>query len=103
MSTVATAVPGDRFAFGMVLACAMMVAMGFGAVVNIAVFLTPLGAEFGWSRAELSLAYSVASVCTGLGRNLLVLGLLYIYTVPRAARALRIFLSPLGWQGGPSR
>lgn len=40
----------------MVLACAMMVAMGFGAVVNIAVFLSPLGAEFGWSRAELSLA-----------------------------------------------
>lgn len=67
MSTLAAAAPRDRLAFGMVLACAMMVAMGFGAVVNIAVFLTPLGAEFGWSRAELSLAYSVASVCTGLG------------------------------------
>lgn len=67
MNPTAVAAPSERFAFGMVLACAVMVAMGFGAIVNIAVFLTPLGAEFGWSRAELSLAYSVASVCTGLG------------------------------------
>jgi MFS family permease len=41
--------------------------MGFGAVVNIAVFLLPLGAEFGWTRAELSLAYSIAGIGTGVG------------------------------------
>ena len=51
----------------MVLACAVMVAMGFGAIVNIAVFLTPLAVEFGWSRADLSLAYSAATIGTGIG------------------------------------
>jgi MFS family permease len=51
----------------MVGACAVMVAMGFGAIVNIAVFLTPLAVEFGWSRAELSLAYSMATIGTGVG------------------------------------
>jgi MFS family permease len=44
-----------------------MVAMGFGAIVNIAVFLMPLGTEFGWPRADLSLAYSIAGIGTGLG------------------------------------
>lgn len=56
-----------RTAWLMVAACALMVAMGFGAVVNIAVFLAPLGAEFGWARADLSLAYSIASIGTGIG------------------------------------
>lgn len=51
----------------MVFACALMVALGFGAVVNIAVFLLPLGVEFGWARADLSLAYSIAGIGTGLG------------------------------------
>lgn len=51
----------------MVLACAVMVAMGFGAIVNIAVFLTPLSVEFGWSRGELSAAYSMATIGTGIG------------------------------------
>ncbi len=41
--------------------------MGFGAINNIAVFLLPLGVEFGWSRADLSLAYSIATLGTGLG------------------------------------
>ena len=51
----------------MVGACAALVGMGFGAVVNIAVLLVPLGAEFGWTRADLSLAYSIAGIGTGLG------------------------------------
>lgn len=50
-----------------VTACAAMVAMAFGAIVNIAVFLTPLAAEFGWPRADLSFAYSIATLGTGLG------------------------------------
>lgn len=57
----------SRAAWLMVGACAAMVAMAFGAIVNIAVFLTPLGLEFGWSRAELSLAYSIAGIATGVG------------------------------------
>lgn len=51
----------------MVFACAALVALAFGAIVNIAVFLTPLGAEFGWARADLSAAYSIAGITAGLG------------------------------------
>lgn len=57
----------SRYAWVIVAVCAAMVGMGFGAIVNIAVFLTPLAAEFGWPRADLSLAYSVATLGTGLG------------------------------------
>jgi len=44
-----------------------MTGMAFGAIVNISVFLKPLAAEFGWPRAELAAAYSVATISTGLG------------------------------------
>lgn len=56
-----------RMAWLMVAACTVLVAMGFGAINNIAVFLLPLGMDFGWSRADLSLAYSIATFGTGLG------------------------------------
>ena len=56
-----------RTAWRMVAACTLMVAMGFGVINNIAVFLLPLGMEFGWSRADLSLAYAIATIGTGLG------------------------------------
>ena len=56
-----------RVAWLMVIACTGLVAMGFGAINNIAVFLMPLGIEFHWSRAELSLAYSIATLGTGVG------------------------------------
>jgi len=51
----------------MVAVCTAMVAMAFGAIGTVAVFLEPLAAEFGWSRADVSAAYSVATVATGLG------------------------------------
>jgi MFS family permease len=57
----------SRMAWLMVAACSVMVAMGFGAINNIAVFLMPLGIEFHWPRADLSLAYSIATLGTGLG------------------------------------
>jgi len=56
-----------RGAWLMVAACAVMVAMGFGAINNMSVFLLPLGAEFHWPRADLSLAYSIATLGTGVG------------------------------------
>jgi MFS family permease len=56
-----------RVAWLMVIACTGLVAMGFGAINNIAVFLLPLGMDFGWSRADLSLAYSIATFGAGLG------------------------------------
>jgi MFS family permease len=51
----------------MVGVCTAMVAMAFGAIGTVAVFLEPLAAEFGWHRADVSAAYSVATVATGLG------------------------------------
>lgn len=47
--------------------CTAMVAMAFGAIGTVAVFLEPLAAEFGWPRASVSAAYSVATVATGIG------------------------------------
>ena len=41
--------------------------MGFGVLFVMAVFLTPLAADFGWPRADVSLAYAVATIGTGLG------------------------------------
>jgi len=37
-------------------------ALGFGTLALISVFKRPLEAEFGWSRAEISLAYGVATI-----------------------------------------
>ena len=55
------------YAWVVVGVCTAMVAMAFGAIGTVAVFLEPLAAEFGWPRAEVSAAYSVATVATGLG------------------------------------
>ena len=51
----------------MVAVSTVMAAMGFGVLFTMAVFLTPLAAEFGWPRADVSLAYAVATIGTGLG------------------------------------
>jgi MFS family permease len=59
------------YAWVIVAISAAMVGMAFGAIVNVAVFLTPLAADFGWPRADLSLAYAVASIAAGLGGILL--------------------------------
>jgi MFS family permease len=55
------------YAWVMIAVCTAMVAMAFGAVGTVAVFLEPLAAEFAWPRADVSAAYSVATVATGLG------------------------------------
>jgi len=55
------------YAWVIVGACALMIGMAFGAIVNISVFLKPLAAEFGWPRAEIAAAYSVVTMSTGLG------------------------------------
>ena len=51
----------------MVAVCTAMVFMAFGAIGTVAVFLEPLAAEFAWPRADVSAAYSVATIGTGLG------------------------------------
>lgn len=69
MSTLAipASAAQDRLAGWMVATCTVMVMLGFGAIVNMTVFLAPLAVEFGWSRGELSLAYGVATIGTGIG------------------------------------
>ena len=55
------------YAWVILVASAVMIGMAFGAIVNISVFLTPLAAEFGWPRADISAAYTVVGITTGLG------------------------------------
>jgi MFS family permease len=42
-------------------------AFGFGCLALTSIFMRPLEAEFGWTRAETSLAYAVASAGMALG------------------------------------
>jgi MFS family permease len=58
---------GMNYAWLMVGVCTAMVTMAFGAVGTVAVFLEPLAAEFGWPRADVSAAYALATIATGLG------------------------------------
>ena len=51
----------------MVAVCTAMVAMAFGAIGTVAVFLEPIAFEFGWPRASVAAAYSVATITTGIG------------------------------------
>jgi MFS family permease len=51
----------------MVAVCTAMVAMAFGAIGTVAVFLEPIAFEFGWPRASVAAAYSVATIATGIG------------------------------------
>ena len=51
----------------MIGVCTLMAAMAFGVLFTMAVFLTPLAAEFGWPRADVSLAYAVTTIATGIG------------------------------------
>jgi MFS family permease len=54
-------------AWVMVAVCTAMVTLAFGAIGTVAVFLEPLAADFGWPRADVAAAYSVATLATGLG------------------------------------
>lgn len=57
-----------RLGFGGVVAAASSLVMlvSFGIYVTYGLFLNPLVAEFGWSRAAISGAYSVSSVMQGI-------------------------------------
>lgn len=48
-------------------AATMTMALGFGALALTSVFIRPLEAEFGWSRGEISMAYTLASAGMALG------------------------------------
>lgn len=50
----------------MVFAAAVLIGVGLGGIASIAVFLKPLTAEFGWSRANVAMAYTIASTATAV-------------------------------------
>ena len=55
--------------YGWVVAGVATVAMAlaFGANISVSVFINPLEAEFGWLRADISMAYTVSTVGAALG------------------------------------
>jgi MFS family permease len=42
-------------------------ALGFGANIVVSVFMKPFEQEFGWPRADISMAYSVLTVGAAIG------------------------------------
>jgi MFS family permease len=50
-----------------VVGATMAMALGFGGLALTSVFMRPLEVEFGWSRADISLAYAVATVGMAFG------------------------------------
>jgi MFS family permease len=64
------AIPGDGVPLRgilVVIGATVAMALGFGALALISVFMRPLEAEFGWSRAETSFAYAIATIGMALG------------------------------------
>jgi MFS family permease len=66
MSTNAGAQQRAR-AILVVVGATVATALGFGCLALTSVFMRPLEAEFGWSRAEISMAYALAAVGMALG------------------------------------
>ena len=50
----------------MVFTAAVLSGLALGGITTIAVFLKPLTAEFGWQRAEVSMAYTVTTISTAV-------------------------------------
>jgi MFS family permease len=57
----------DRHATLAVVGGTVGMALGFGCLALISVFMQPLEAAFGWSRAEVSLGYGIGSVGMAVG------------------------------------
>jgi MFS family permease len=56
-----------RYGWVVVVASAALMAFSFGTLVCVSVFLKPLEAEFGWSRAATAFAYSSSAFLAGAG------------------------------------
>jgi len=104
----------SEFDFGyygwrVVLAACLGVMAGFGSlfVYTFAVFVKPLGAEFGWSREAISRGFAIAAVTVGLfspllgrwidrfGPRLIILPCMTVFGCGMASLAL---LRPAVWQ-----
>ena len=54
------------YAWVMVFVVFVLSGLAFGSLASISVFLKPISSDFGWSRGETSLAYTVASFSSAL-------------------------------------
>ncbi len=59
-----TRLPGSRYGWVMVATTFVLSGLAMGAVAAVSVFMAPLTAEFGWSRAEAALGYSIAAMAS---------------------------------------
>jgi MFS family permease len=50
-----------------VAAGAVLMGFGFGGLSSFAVFMKPLSSEFGWGRADISMAYTVGALAAAFG------------------------------------
>jgi hypothetical protein len=55
----------DRYGWVMVAAGSLIMAVGFGMLISISVFLQPLEDAFGWKRGDTAFAYSSAAFSAG--------------------------------------
>ena len=85
-------------AVGVLAFCMVMTALGRGMGETFAVFLLPLGEEFGWERASVVSIYTLYMVATGIGSPLAGVtfdrfGARFVYTAGLAALALGYWLA----------
>ncbi|MFN3745550.1 MAG: MFS transporter [Hyphomicrobiaceae bacterium] len=59
--------PSARRGVVVVVGATLAMALGFGSLALTSIFMRPLEAQFGWTRAEISLAYAIASAGMALG------------------------------------
>lgn len=57
----------DRRRWSVVAGATVGMALGFGGLALLAVFMRPLEAEFGWTRSEISFAYAIATIGMAVG------------------------------------
>lgn len=57
----------DRRAVSVVASATVVMALGFGGLALMSVFMRPLEVEFGWSRSEVSFVYAAATVGMAVG------------------------------------
>jgi len=85
---------GYSYGYVIAAACFGIQAIGVGTYISYGVFFSPLASEFGWSRASVSGAYSVAFFLMGLFG--ILVGRLIDRMGPRNVMAVAGFLFGLG-------
>lgn len=80
-----------------VLVCGMASLLLFGLIYVWSIFVAPLEAEFGWTRAETSVAYTLSMLCLFVGMALN--GVLAARLSQKTALMLGITLAVSGFLG----